>query len=155
MAARAAGNKAESYGVASGFGVSNEQLNGGVYRQTPDPAARNTGTNPAFADLTGHISVPLLTLHTTGDGFVPFSLEQDYRRTVDAAGAGDLLVQRAIRRPDHCQFSDAERRQAWDDLVGWVEQGAKPAGDDVLSPDLSQIGLQWTDPLMPGDPGGL
>jgi len=155
LAARAATNTTQPYAIAGGFGLSNEQLNSGVYRQGADPSARNTETQPAFAPLTGHITSPLLTLHTTGDGFVPFSAEQDYRRAVDAAGAGELLVQRAIRRPDHCEFTDSERRQAWDDLVAWVEQGVKPAGDDVLSPDLSQIGLQWTNPLLPGDPGGL
>jgi hypothetical protein len=98
---------------------------------------------------------PLLTLHTTGDGFVPFSMEQGYRRKVDAAGRGELLVQRAIRRPDHCQFTEVEREQAWDDLVRWVGHGTKPAGDDVLAPDLRLIGLDWTNPLLPGDPGGL
>jgi dienelactone hydrolase len=155
VAARAASNATQTYAVASGFGISNEQLNSGVYRQAVDQSVRNAKTYPAFAPFTGRITVPLLTLHTTGDGFVPFSLEQDYRRTVDASGSGDLLVQRAIRRPDHCQFTDAERSQSWDDLVGWVERGQKPSGDDVLNPDLSQIGLQWTNPLLPGDPGGL
>jgi pimeloyl-ACP methyl ester carboxylesterase len=154
-AARAATNAGQQYTIAPGFGLTDQQLNSGVYRETADPAARDPKTDPAFAPLTGRIAAPLLTLHTTGDAFVPFSMEQDYRRLVDAAGNGSLLVQRAIRRPDHCQFTDVERQQAWDDLVRWVEGGVKPQGDDVLSPDLSQIGLQWTHPLLPGDPGGL
>lgn len=155
LALRAATNAGQQYQIASGFGVTDQQLNSGVHREPADPAARDPQAHPAFAPLTGRITVPLLTLHTTGDAFVPFSMEQDYRRIVDAAGNGDLLVQRAIRRPDHCEFSDVEREQAWDGLVGWVEGGVKPQGDDVLSPDLSQIGLQWTKPLLPGDPGGL
>jgi pimeloyl-ACP methyl ester carboxylesterase len=155
LAARAATNANVTYHIGAGFGLSDSELNSGVYRLTADPSARNATSHPAFAPLTGKLTVPLLTLHTTGDGFVPFSMEQDYRRAVDAAGNGSLLVQRAIRRPDHCQFTEAEREQAWDDLVQWVEGGTKPAGDDVLSSDLSQIGLQWTKPLLPGDPGGL
>ena len=155
LAARAGTNVGVSYQIAPGFGVTDAQLNSGVYRLAADPAVRNPETHPAYAPFTGKIAAPLLTLHTTGDAFVPFSLEQDYRRMVDAAGRGDLLVQRAIRRPDHCQFTDTELNQAWDDLVGWVERGIKPEGDDVLSPDLSQIGLKWTVPLLPGDPGGL
>ena len=155
LAARAGTNVGVTYQIAPGFGVTDAQLNSGVYRLEADPMVRDAATHPAYAPFTGKIAVPLLTLHTTGDAFVPFALEQDYRRTVDAAGRGNLLVQRAIRRPDHCQFTDAELNQAWDDLVGWVERGVKPEGDDVLSPDLSQIGLKWTKPLLPGDPGGL
>lgn len=155
LASRAGTNVGVSYQIAPGFGVTDAQLNSGVYRLAADPLVRDAETHPAYAPFTGKIAAPLLTLHTTGDAFVPFALEQDYRRTVDGAGRGDLLVQRAIRRPDHCQFTDAELNQAWDDLVGWVEHGVKPEGDDVLSPDLSQIGLKWTKPLLPGDPGGL
>jgi hypothetical protein len=155
LAARAATNQDQRYSVAAGFGLTDEQLNSGVYRLAADPSVRGSEKQPALSTLTGRLTAPLLTLHTTGDGFVPFSMEQDYRRSVDAAGRGDMLVQRAIRRPDHCQFTDAERRQAWDDLVTWVERGVRPEGDDVLTSDLSQIGLQWTLPLLPGDPGGL
>jgi pimeloyl-ACP methyl ester carboxylesterase len=154
-AARAATNEGQQYTIAPGLGVTSQQLDAGVYRQPPDASVRDPKTNPALAPMTGNLHTPLLTIHTTGDAFVPFSLEQDYRRAVDVTGNGDMLVQRAIRRPDHCQFSDAEREQSWDDLVRWVDQGVKPDGDDVLSPDLSQIGLKWTNPLLSGDPGGL
>jgi hypothetical protein len=155
LASSAATNIGTRYDIAAGFSYSSDQLNAGVVRVAPDPAVRNARTHPALAPLTGKIQVPLLTIHTTGDDFVPLSLEQDYRRAVDAAGDGDLLVQRAIRRPDHCQFSATERGQAWDALVSWVERGEKPEGDDVLSFDPTTLGLRWTDPLLPGDPGGL
>lgn len=154
-ASRAGTNVGVTYRIGPGFNMTDAQLDAGIYRQPADPAVRDAETNPALAPLTGQIRVPLLTLHTTGDAYVPFSMEQDYRRLVDTAGRGDLLVQRAIRRPDHCQFTPAEQQQAWDDLVKWVEHGVKPAGDDVLRADLSPIGLNWTKPLLPGDPGGL
>jgi hypothetical protein len=94
----------------------------------------------------------VLSLHTTGDAFVPFSVEQEYRQKVDAAGAGDLLVQRAIRRPNHCEFTRGEITQAFDDLVRWLEQGVKPEGENVLASELSTLGLKWTSPLRPDDP---
>ena len=71
---------------------------------------------------------------------------------VDAAGAGDLLVQRAIRRAGHCTFSQEERIAAFEDLVKWVEQKQKPAGDNILG-DLRDAGLAFTVPLLPDDPG--
>lgn len=114
-----------------------------------DATARST---PDSAVTTGKITKPLLTLHGTGDLFVPISMEQDYAKLVDAAGAGNLLVQRAVRSAGHCGFTGTELTTAWDDLVNWVEHGVKPKGDD-LSGDLSDIGTQFTDPLRSGDPG--
>ena len=107
---------------------------------------------PEFADFTGKIQRPLLTIHGTGDLFVPISLEQSYRRIVDAAGTGDLLVQRAIRRAGHCTFSQEERIAAFEDLVKWVDQKQKPAGED-LQGDLRNAGLTFTNPKLPDDPG--
>ena len=83
---------------------------------------------------------------------MPFSHEQRYRRRTRVAGTEHLLVQRAIRRPGHCDFNAEERMQAFDDLVLWMEKGLKPDGDDVLASDLSTIGLRWTTPLQVDDP---
>lgn len=149
---RAAATQRLRYQIDPALGLSAEELNAGVRRFSAAAGSRMAAENPVFADLTGRIRVPVLSLHTTGDAFVPFSLEQDYRRKVESQGAGDLLVQRAIRRPLHCQFNNNELTRAFDDLVAWIEQGIRPAGDDVLAADLSQIGLQWTAPLLQNDP---
>lgn len=63
-------------------------------------------------------------------------------------------MQRAIRAGGHCQFSQQELTTAFADLVRWVREGVRPAGDD-LSGDLTDIGRQFTSPLRPGDPGGV
>ncbi len=151
-AGRAVSTRGIRYHIDDGLGVGEDDLNAGVRRLTPAPGARSADENPVFAEFTGRITVPLLTLHTTGDAWVPFRLEQDYRRKVLAAGAGDLLVQRAIRRPGHCAFTRAELERAFDDLVTWIEQGIKPDGDDVLAADPASLGLRWTTPLRPDDP---
>ena len=140
------------YQIDEGLGVTEYDLNQNIRRYDPAPGSRSTAENPVFADFSGRITVPVLSIHTTGDAFVPFSLEQSYRRKALAVGTADLLVQRAIRRPNHCQFEVAERAQAFDDLVAWLERGVKPEGDDILADDLSQIGLRWTRPLLPTDP---
>jgi hypothetical protein len=153
IATRAGTNTAIQYHVDAGMGIDDRGLNAQVIRVPADPAARNAAQHPDFAPRTGRLQAPLLTLHTTGDHFVPISLEQSYRRTVDAAGAGELLVQRAIRRPGHCQFSQDELTRGFADLVAWVEQGIVPAGDDLRNPDLRDVGRGFTSPLLPGDPG--
>lgn len=96
--------------------------------------------------------MPLLSLHNTGDLNVPISQEAEFRRRVEAAGAGDLLVQRAIRDGGHCMFTAAELTTAWKDLRSWVVDGQKPGGDDMLG-DLTDVGRQFTNPIRRGDPG--
>lgn len=77
--------------------------------------------------------VPVVTIHTLGDMYVPFGLEQNYLANAKAKGRSGLLVQRAIRAPGHCDFTVGEQSRAFADLARWVEQGVKPAGDDVAT----------------------
>jgi pimeloyl-ACP methyl ester carboxylesterase len=150
----AAQNVDTRYTIDDGFGVTSEQLNREVSRVEANDTYRDPQRWPEFAPMTGRIERPHLTIHGTGDLFVPISLEQSYRRSVDAAGSGDLLVQRAIRRAGHCAFSDEERTRAFEDLVSWVATGEKPPGEDLLG-DLRDAGRAFTQPLEAGDPGGL
>ncbi len=150
---RAASTMHIKYRIDDGLGLSAEELNKGVRRLAPLKGARSPDTAPVFAEVTGRIAAPIMTLHNTGDAWVPFSLQQDYRRKTMAAGTSHLLVQRAVRWPGHCNFIDAsERERAFEDLVKWIETGARPKGDDVLAADPSAIGLPWTAMLHPADP---
>lgn len=153
VAVAAATNEDVEYMIDDSLGVSEGDLNDGVRRLAASPLARDAVAHPDAVPTTGRIERPLLTLHNTGDVFVPITQEVAYRDKVEAAGKADLLVQRAIRDGGHCLFSDAEYTRAWNDLVGWVEDGTKPDGDD-FSGDLRDIGRKFTDPLRPDDPGG-
>ena len=133
-------------------GISAEEVNQEVVRIAGDPQVRNA--DPNLSDLTGAVPAPLLMIHTTGDGWVPISEVQAFRRLAEAAGNGDLLIQRAVRAPSHCDFSDEELSRAAEDLMNWVENGVKPEGEDILGP-LEDAGLDFTDPIREGDPGGL
>ena len=66
--------------------------------------------------------MPVLSMHTLGDLFVPFSMEQIYARRAAANGDGGLLVTRAIRDVNHCGFNTTEMERGFADLVNWVEQ---------------------------------
>ena len=90
-------------------------------------------------ETTGELRMPLLTLHTTGDGQVPIDQAQILQRRVDAAGKGDLLVQRVVRDPGHCGFTNEEWVASFEALVRWVEKGTRPAGTDVLDTDLRTL----------------
>ena len=151
---KASTNSDAKYHIDSGLGLSDDQINSGIKRYASDAASRNGEAHPDMVPTTGNITVPLLTLHGTGDLFVPISQEQYYKQQVAKAGKSDLLVQRAIRSGGHCKFSDQELTTAFQDLVSWVRDGTKPKGDDI-SGDLSNAGMQFTNPLRPGDPGGV
>ena len=132
-------------------------LNEAVLRVSADPEA-NERPGPELQnvpEIRGRISIPVVSLHTLGDLFVPFVMEQIYAREVAAQGRSDLLVQRAIRDVNHCGFSVLEQEQAFEDMVRWVEDGAKPAGDDVLDPATladPDYGCAFTTPDRDGAP---
>ncbi|MDP9238103.1 MAG: hypothetical protein M3P30_12040 [Chloroflexota bacterium] len=154
-AANAVAQNADTRYVASdGSAISTDQLNSEIPRVKANPQYQDRTRYPEYGAPAGNIQRPLLTLHGTGDLFVPISMEQIYRRAVDAAGAGDLLVQRAVRRAGHCTFTAEERQRAFEDLVGWVRTGQKPAGEDLLG-DLTDAGRAFTSPLGADDPGGI
>lgn len=86
--------------------------------------------------LSGNISVPVMTIETTGELTVPLSAGQDYADRVEKAGHSSLLIQRVYRETDHCGFNADEVGEAFDDLVKWVDTGTKPEGDDIRDAKL-------------------
>ena len=102
--------------------------------------------------ISGDISIPVLSTHTIGELFVPFSMEQIYAQRVAEHGASHLLVSRAIRDIGHCSFSLAERERAFADLAAWVEHGVVPKGDPILdraAVAAPNFGCQFTTPQRP------
>jgi pimeloyl-ACP methyl ester carboxylesterase len=149
---RAASTAHIKYRIDPGLGLTEEELNARVRRIHPVGDARSPTANPVYAERTGRLTVPLLTLHETGDAWVPLSLEQSYKRRTIMAGTDHLLVQRGVRASSHCGVDRGTRTQAFDDLVAWIERGVRPDGEDLLATDLSRIGLKWTPYLHPEDP---
>jgi pimeloyl-ACP methyl ester carboxylesterase len=152
---RALTNAHVKYAIDDGLGLTSSDLNTRVRRKAADPEMRNpNGPYEEIVPFDGKIERPTLTMHGTGDLFVPVFLEQSLKRAVVAAGNERLLVQRLYRISGHCQFSQPEQIRAFDDLVKWVRQGVRPAGDEVYG-DLSDAGRTFTDPLRANDPGGI
>jgi len=109
-------------------------FNSSVFRQVADPQARNSNGLAQLPVTTGDLRVPMITVHNLGDLFVPVLNEIEYARRVAAKGNSDLLVQRAVRGVLHCDISPLEFSSAFVDLINWVENDAKPAGDNWLDP---------------------
>ena len=133
-------------------------LNRNIERFRADPRA-----NPSkflalegVPKLTGNLHVPTLSLHTLGDLFVPFSMEQIYAERTRLWRREHQFVSRAIRAAQHCEFSIAEQERAFADMLRWVDDGVKPAGDSVLDHKAVQsasFGCQFTTPVRAYDAG--
>ena len=156
--ARSPGNVVDNSDVTYQFDTSPElsnaeqALNDAIVRVSADPQGRSPNGLSPLPPIAGDPSVPILTLHNLGDLFVPFHNEVVYGTEAAANGKQDLVVQRAIRGVSHCDFTGSELVTAFVDLVAWVEQGVKPAGDEVTNPAAvaaSDFGCVFTD-----DPNG-
>lgn len=125
-----------------------EYLNEDIFRVTYDPQGRHPNGLAQMPPVTGNITVPVLTIHSLGDLFVPVHNEIIYAERVADQGRSDLLVQRAIRSVGHCGINSTEYITSFLDLVEWVENGTKPDGDDFLDPEKvadTDFGCQFTE----------
>lgn len=134
---RLAPPRTRPYRLAPGAGVTSAEFNRRAIRLPADPVVQRTYW--AGTAVTGRLQMPLLTLHTTGDGQVPIDQAQLLRQRVAAAGKSDLLVQRVIREANHCGFRGPELDAAFDALVEWVETGTRPAGTNLATSHLRRL----------------
>ena len=119
------------FGVSGGadrVDVDVERLNAEVVRVRSGAGRRN---DPGVGVPSGRLEVPLLCLKTTGDLYTPIHLDRDYQRLVEAAGYGENLAMRAVRRAGHCNFTALEAAASLSAMASWVEFGAKPLGEDL------------------------
>jgi pimeloyl-ACP methyl ester carboxylesterase len=70
-----------------------------------------------YITYNGDLDIPVLTLHTTGDGLVEVTDENAYASVVRSAGDSSLLRQVYVHRAGHCSFSPAEMVTAFQSLI--------------------------------------
>jgi pimeloyl-ACP methyl ester carboxylesterase len=83
-------------------------------------AVRYLAQNISF---TGRINIPVLSMHTTGDGLVQPENEQAYASVVRKAGRSQLLRQIFVHRAGHCAFTPAETITAVQTLLRRMATG--------------------------------
>ena len=77
----------------------------------------------------GEIHIPVLTLHTKGDGLVVVQNESAYKNVVDEAGNGEFLRRTFVSRAGHCAFTPAETIAAVQKLINRLDTGRWPDVD--------------------------
>jgi pimeloyl-ACP methyl ester carboxylesterase len=83
----------------------------------------------------GEIHIPVLTLHTKGDGLVVVQNESAYKKVVDEAGNGEFLRRAFVDRAGHCTFTPAETIAAVQTLINRLNTGR---WQDVDATDLNK-----------------
>jgi pimeloyl-ACP methyl ester carboxylesterase len=146
-----------TYQLDADHGLTAEEaaLNAEIPRLIGDPDAnrlRSDGLRWVPA-VNGDFNVPVVSIHTLGDMYVPFSMQQIYRHRAEANGNGNLLVQRAVRAPSHCDFTIQEQVEAFDAMANWVENKLIPSGDNVTEPSIvanPDYGCAFSRPAVAG-----
>lgn len=122
-------------------------------RITADPEA--VAYFERYIVFNGRLSgVPVLTLHSIGDGLVPVDHMYSYADVVGWAGEADLLRQVYVGRAGHCVFTTAEVLTAFDRLVDRIESGTWPD----LEPNSLNAAAAGLDPghnLLPPNMGSI
>ena len=94
-------------------------LNAGVERFSADPEVLETASE--YYETSGELSVPLVTLHTTGDPVVPYWHATRYRGKTLVADNIALHQHLPVVRHGHCSFQFGEVFAAFDYLTTLVE----------------------------------
>ncbi|MER6184118.1 hypothetical protein [Streptomyces sp. NPDC001652] len=108
-----------------------QALNEGVQRFSADPAARRDLSYDS--DLTGRVSIPVLTLHAIDDPTAFVEHEAAYRASLDGAHREKNLVQTFTTEHEHSELSDAEYANSLAALAAWVRTGKRPTAQSVAS----------------------
>ncbi len=117
-------NKAEVQALYAAAGLDlNTDLK--ALADAPRVAAKESASDYLVDNIafTGALNIPVLTIHTTGDGLVPVENEQAYAKAVSDAGYDHLLRQAFIHRAGHCTFTPAETITAFNTLVKRIDTG--------------------------------
>jgi pimeloyl-ACP methyl ester carboxylesterase len=103
-----------------------------------------------YANLTGEIKRPVLSMHTTVDSICAIENESAYRETVAAAGQEDMLVQVYTDGVGHCAFTPAQMLTTFAAMEHWLDTGERP--DTSFFPVADGFDLTFEPPPWPQPP---
>jgi pimeloyl-ACP methyl ester carboxylesterase len=86
-----------------------------------------------YANYTGRIKHPILTMHTVIDPLITVAQEHEYAETIATAGRSRLLKQVYTNGVGHCNFTGPQLLTAVGSIRSWVETGIKPPDSNFPS----------------------
>jgi pimeloyl-ACP methyl ester carboxylesterase len=121
---RAGGNPFDNRNTIYTGSADDDALNDGVQRYAPDPGT--LAYLQRYAALTGHLTRPVLAIHTTYDPLVPPEIPSEYSLKTREAGAGDLFVQQYVKHGGHCHITAEETAKGFQELKRWKNARQTP-----------------------------
>ena len=92
----------------------------------------------------GQIDIPVLTLHTKGDGLVVVEDESAYKNVIDEEHNGQFLRESFVHRAGHCEFTPAETVVAFEALISRLNTGKWPGlSAGVLNKAAKDLGSKF------------
>lgn len=126
---RAGGNPFDNRNTIYTGGLDDNALNNGVKRYTADSGALAYLQN--FYTPTGHLTRPVLAIHTTYDPLVVPAVVAGYTLLARTAGAGELFVAQYVKHDGHCNITPAEIKRGFAELREWKEKGVRPEAGEL------------------------
>ena len=118
-------------GVRYTGSTDDDALNRGVPRFRAEPqAVAELGYD---SDLTGQITIPIVTIHAIDDPTAFVEHEARYRDAVERAGNARLLVQTFTREAEHSKLNTPQYAAALRALREWIERGSKPTAATIAA----------------------
>jgi len=121
---RAGGNPFDNRNTIYTGTTDDNKVNDGVKRYAADPGALSYVQR--YYTPTGHLTRPMLAIHTTYDQLVSPSVPSAYAQLARTAGAGDLFVVQYVEHDGHCNITSEEVERGFAELREWKEKGIAP-----------------------------
>ncbi|MGC2197737.1 MAG: prolyl oligopeptidase family serine peptidase [Terriglobales bacterium] len=121
---RAGGNPFDNRDTIYTGSADDNVLNDGVKRYAADSGA--LAYLQRYLTLTGHLTRPVLAIHTTYDPLVPPAIPNEYSLLTREAGTGDLFVQQYVKHDGHCHITPEETEKGFLELKRWKDTHQAP-----------------------------
>lgn len=121
---RAGGNPFDNRNTIYAGMPDDNAVNEGVKRYAADPGALDYVKR--YYTPTGHLTRPVLAIHTTYDNLVSPSVPSTYAQLTRVAGNGDLFVVQYVEHDGHCNITPGEVERGFAELRDWKEKGIAP-----------------------------
>ena len=122
---RGGGNPFDNRNIIYSGTADDNALNDGVKRYAAH--SRATEYLHTYYTPTGHLTRPMLAIHTTYDPLVPPWVPNAYSLLTDQVGTRDLFVQQYVKHDGHCAINNTEVARGFAELQAWKTRGVRPA----------------------------
>ena len=126
---RAGGNPFDNRNTIYTGNPDDNALNDGVKRYIADPGALTYLQR--YYTLTGHLTRPVLAIHTSYDPLVSPSVVASYTLLTRIAGAGDFFAAQYVKHNGHCNITPEEVDRGFAELRQWKEKGTRPVAGEL------------------------